>query len=112
EADAYDDLRATPRHVAERLLPLGLGRHLELAVLDARVLLEALGSVVRRLVEGLVELASHVEDDGRHELLRGDDACQDEAGDEQDGGSEQPPRISHRVRLLCAVIIAWNTQRR
>ena len=69
EADADDDLGAPPRHVAQRLLALGLGRHLELAIRDARFLLEALGAVVGGLVEGLVELAAHVEDDGRAELL-------------------------------------------
>ena len=49
EADAHDDLRAAPRHVAQRLLALGLGGHLELAIRDAGLLLEALGAVVRRL---------------------------------------------------------------
>src|SRR6185369_1192858 len=43
EADAHDDLRAAPRHVAQRLLALGLRGDLELAIRDARLLLEALG---------------------------------------------------------------------
>ena len=42
---------------------------LELAVRDPGLLLEALGAVVGGLVEGLVELAAHVEDDGRLEVL-------------------------------------------
>jgi hypothetical protein len=53
-----------PRHVAQRLLALGLRGDLELAIRDARLLLEALDAVVGRLVEGLVELAAHVVHDG------------------------------------------------
>ena len=47
EADAHDDLRPAARHVAQRLLALGLRGDLELAVRDARLLLEALGAVDR-----------------------------------------------------------------
>src|SRR6266446_6441515 len=54
EADAHHDLRAAPGHVALGLLALGLVGDLELAVRDARLLLEALGPRVGRLVERLV----------------------------------------------------------
>src|SRR5262245_61513817 len=61
EADADDDRRASPRHVAQRLLALALVGDLELTVLDAGLLLVPLRAVVGGLVERLVELAAHVE---------------------------------------------------
>src|SRR2546422_247613 len=70
EADTHDDMRAASGHVAQRLLALRLGGHLELAVGDAGFLLEALGALVGGFVEGLVELAAHVEHHGRNEVLR------------------------------------------
>src|SRR3546814_1894104 len=62
EADAEDGVGAALRHAAQRLLALGLVGDLELAVLDTGFLLEPLDAVVDALVEGLVELAAHVED--------------------------------------------------
>ena len=50
--------------VADGLLALGLVGDLELAIGDAGLGLELLGAVVHALVEGLVELAADVEDDG------------------------------------------------
>src|SRR6185295_11403790 len=94
EADAHDDLRATPRHVAQRLLALGLRGDLELAIRDARLLLEALGPVVGPFVEGLVELAAHVEHDGRGELLGGGAAGHGREGEREDG-SDESPRVGH-----------------
>src|SRR5262249_40777908 len=99
EADPDDDGGAPARHVAQRLLALGLGGHLELAIRDPRFLLEALGAGVGRLVERLVELPAHVEHDRGNELLRegGADQGQHEEGGE--GGAEQS-RESH-VRSFC-----------
>ena len=51
-----DDLRARPRHVAQRLLALGLVGHLELAIRDARFLLEALGAVEQPSLKDLSNL--------------------------------------------------------
>src|SRR5262245_56618347 len=51
EADGHDDRRAPPRHVALGLLALGFAGHLELAIGDARVLLEPLRPGIRGLVE-------------------------------------------------------------
>jgi len=94
EPDPDDDLRPTPRHVAQRLLALGLVRHLELAIRDGRLLLEAFGAGVRGLVEGLVELSPHVEHDRRDELLGRDVAGRSRHGGDQDGHDERC-RISH-----------------
>ena len=47
-----------------RLLALGLVGDLELAIGDAGLGLELLGAVEHAFVEGLVELAADVEDDG------------------------------------------------
>ena len=69
EADADDDVGAAPGHGAERLLALGFLGDFELAVLDPAFLLEALGAGIGRFIEGLVELAAHVEDDGGLEAL-------------------------------------------
>jgi hypothetical protein len=67
EAHRDDDVGAAPRHVAQGLLALRFGRGLELHVGDVGRLPEALGAVEGRLVEGLIELASHiVEDPGGH----------------------------------------------
>ena len=69
EAHRHHHLGAAPGHVAERLLAHGRVGDLEIAVLDAGVRRELLGAVERGLVERFVELAAHVEDDGRHEVL-------------------------------------------
>ena len=55
---------------------------LELEILDPGLLLEALGAVVGGLVERLVELAAHVEDDGGREILGKSGACGEHAGHE------------------------------
>src|SRR6266705_1645826 len=65
----------------------------------SRFLLEPLGAVVGGLVEGLVELAAHVEDDGRRELLGADTAGERRGGDEQDGG-DAPRKCGHGLRPL------------
>jgi hypothetical protein len=70
EADAEHGVRAALRHLPEGLLALGFVGDLELPVLDAGLLAEPLDAVVDALVEGLVELAAHVEDDRRLELRR------------------------------------------
>ena len=60
-----DDRRiALVGEVADGLLALGLVGDLELAIGDAGLGLELLGAVEHALVEGLVELAADVEDDG------------------------------------------------
>ena len=97
EADAHDDLGAAPRHVAERLLALGLVGHLELAVRDAGFLLEALGAGEGGLVEGLVELPAHVEHDGRSELLGRGRTGQRDGGEHEDEQDESP-RLIHGQR--------------
>ena len=63
--------RAALRHAAQRLLALALVGDLELEIGDAGLLLELLGAVVGGLVERLVELAAHVEDDRGLEVLGG-----------------------------------------
>src|SRR6185369_13306639 len=77
---------------------------LELAIRDARLLLEALGPVVGPFVEGLVELAAHVEHDGRGELLGGGAAGHGHEGERQDG-SDESPRVGHGRHLRCAAMI-------
>src|SRR6185369_1771589 len=91
EPDPDHDRRAAARHVAQRLLALRLGGHLELAIRDPGLLLEALGAGVRRLVEGFVELPAHVEHDGGRELLRRDGAGQDHRDEDGEGGAERSP---------------------
>jgi len=76
------------RHVAQRLLALGLVGHLELAIRDPRLLLEALGAGVGGLVEGLVELPAHVEHDGGNELLSRAGAGQGHHAEYQHGHGE------------------------
>ena len=49
---------------AQRLLALGVVLGLEIAVLDAGLLLELLGAGIDALVEGFVELAAEIVDDG------------------------------------------------
>ncbi|MCC2664125.1 MAG: hypothetical protein K0S35_2047 [Geminicoccaceae bacterium] len=68
EADRDHHVGAAARHPAERLVALRLVGDLEFEILDPGLLLEALGAVVGGFVEGLVELAAHVEDDRRREL--------------------------------------------
>src|SRR5258705_5589932 len=89
EADADDDLGAPARHVAERLLALGLGGHLNLAIRDPGFLLESLRAVVRRLVERLVELAAHVEHHGGRELLGRDGAGQGHRDEDGHRGAQR-----------------------
>jgi hypothetical protein len=64
EADADDRVGAALGHAALGLLALRRVGDLELQVGLAGFLLPALGAVVGGLVEGLVELAAHVVDDG------------------------------------------------
>ena len=70
--EAGDDDRVVPvlGEAAQRLLALGVGLELELVVLDAGLLLEALGALEGGLVERAVELAAEVEDHRRLALLR------------------------------------------
>ena len=69
EAHHDHDVRTAPGHALHGLLALRLLGHLELEIGDAGLALELLGPVIGRLVERLVELAAHVEDDGRLEVL-------------------------------------------
>ena len=70
EAGDDDRVVAALGEAAQRLLALGVGLQLELAVLDPGLLLEALGALERGLVERAVELAAEVEDDRRIGVLR------------------------------------------
>ena len=99
KADPHDDRRAATRHVAQRLLALGLVGHLELAIRDPGLFLETLGPGVRRLVEGFVEFPAHVEHDGGRELLSRDGAHLGQRDEDRDGGAERS-RGEH-VRAPC-----------
>ena len=71
EGEAHRDHDVGPlRHAAQRLVALALVGDLELEIADAGLVLELLGAVIGGLVERLVELAAHVEDDGRREVRR------------------------------------------
>ena len=70
KADPDHRVRPTLRHAPQGLLALGFVGDLEFAILDAGFLLEALNAVEHTLVEGFVEFAAHVEDDGRIDLRR------------------------------------------
>ena len=104
EAHRHHHLRAAPRHVAQRLLAHGGVRDFELAVLDAGVRLELFGAVEGGLVERFVELAAHVEDDGRREVIRlshaaRDDSDRRERGDDESFHEESP--LSLRAHSGC-----------
>ncbi len=86
-----------PRHAAKRLIPLAFVGDLEFQVLDAGLVLEPFGAVIGGLVEGFVELAAHIEDDGRLEILGNGGPGGHEHGTRgQNGGGESAEKwLSH-----------------
>ncbi len=68
KADAQHHGGSPADHAPHRLLALGFVGDLELHHLDAGLVHELLDAVPDALVEGFVELAAHVEDDGGLEL--------------------------------------------
>ena len=101
EADRDHDVGAALGHAPQRLIALGLVGDLELEIVDAGLVLEPLGTGVGGLVERLVELAAHVEDDRRGELRRGGDAG-DQHGRGGEGGEQAPSHPSPLKQVVVA----------
>ncbi len=78
KAHDHHDIGARADHPAHCLVALRLLGDLELEILDAGLFFEPLCAVIGSLVERLVELAAHVEDDSWREVL-----CRRSAGDQR-----------------------------
>ena len=85
EANRDDDARAAPRHLLHRLLALRRVGDLEFPDRDAGVLGEFRRALRGGLVEGAVELAAEIIDDGRRKFL-GRSGVE---GDSRDGGQQE-----------------------